>query len=109
MDNFNNIIILAVGLLCTVFAVLQLNDPDPFIWITAYSLPALLSFLFLMGYSNRYFQWIILAYLLFAFYLILHNKDTEVMHIFDETTNEWLGLILCAAWMFILPRFKNHK
>ena len=31
------------------------------------------------------------------------------MHIFDETTNEWLGLILCAAWMFILPRLKNHK
>ncbi|SVC87123.1 uncharacterized protein METZ01_LOCUS339977 [marine metagenome] len=109
MYNFKNIIILTVGLLFTVFAGLQINDPDPFIWITAYSFPALLSFLFLMGYSNRYFQWILPAYLFFAFYLFLHNKDTEVMHIFDETTNEMLGLILCAAWMFILPRFKNHK
>ena len=98
-----------VGLLFTVFAVLQLNDPDSFIWITAYSLPALLSFLFLTGYSNRYFKWMLPAYLLIAFYLFLHNKDIEVMYIFDETTNEVLGLILCAAWMFILPRFKNHK
>ena len=109
MDNFNNIIILAVGLLCTVFAVLQLNDPDPFIWITAYSLPALLSFLFLIGYSSKYFQLMSPVYLIISFYLYYNKIDTEVMYIFDETTNEVLGLILCAAWMFILPWFKNHK
>ena len=109
MDNFNNIIILAVGLLCTVFAVLQINDPDPFIWITIYSLPALLSFLFLMGYSSKYFQLMGPVYLIISIYLYYTKTDTEVMYIFDETTNEVLGLILCATWMFILPRFKNHK
>ena len=108
MYNIKNIIILSVGLLFTLFAGLQINDPDPSIWIITYSTPALLSFLFLMGYSNRYFQCIIIAYLLFAFYLFPYNKDTEVMHIFNETTNEALGLILCATWIFILPRLKNH-
>jgi hypothetical protein len=92
-----------------VFAVLQINDPDPFIWITVYSLPALLSFLFLMGYSSKYFQLMGPVYLIISIYLYYTKTDTEVMYIFDETTNELLGLILCAAWMFILPRFKNHK
>ena len=108
MYNFKNIIILTVGLLFMVFAGLQINDPDPFIWIVTYSIPALLSFLFVMGYSNRWFLWILPAYLFFSFYLSLHNKDTEIMHIFDETTNEALGLILGVAWIFILPRLKNQ-
>ena len=109
MDNIKNIITLVVGLLFMVLSGLQINDPDPLIWIIIYSVPALLSFLFLMGKSKRYFYWILPAYLFFAFYLFLHNKDTDVMHIFDETTNEAFGLILCAAWMFILSRFENHK
>ena len=107
MDNFNNIIILAVGILCAVFAGLQINDPDPLIWITAYSVPAILSFLFLMGYSSKYFQLIVPVYLIISFYLYYNKTDTEVMYIFDETTNEVLGLILCSAWMFILPLFKK--
>ena len=90
-----------------MFAVLQINDPDPLIWITAYSVPAILSFLFLMGYSSKYFQLIVPVYLIISFYLYYNKTDTEVMYIFDETTNEVLGLILCAAWMFILPLFKK--
>jgi hypothetical protein len=109
MDNIKNIITLVVGLLFMVFSGLQINDPDPLIWIIIYSVPALLSFLFLMGKSKRYFYWILPAYLFFAFYLFLHNKDTDVMHIFDETTNEAFGLILSSAWIFILSRFENHK
>ena len=90
-----------------MFAGLQINDPDPLIWITAYSVPAILSFLFLMGYSSKYFQLIVPVYLIISFYLYYNKTDTEVMYIFDETTNEVLGLILCAAWMFILPLFKK--
>ena len=109
MCNSKNIIILTVGLLFMVFAGLQINDPDPSIWIITYSIPALLSFLFLMGYSSKYFQLMGPVYLIISIYLYYTKTDTEVMYIFDETTNELLGLILCAAWMFILPRFKNHK
>ena len=109
MYNFKYIIILAVGLLFTVFTGLQINDPDPFIWITAYSIPALLSFSFLLGYSSNYFQLMSPIYLIISIYLYYNKTDTELMYIFDETTNEVLGLILCAAWMFILPRFKNHR
>ena len=107
MDNFNNIIILAVGILCAMFAGLQINDPDPFIWITAYSVPAILSFLLFMGYSSKYFQLMVPVYLIISFYLYYNKTDSEVMYIFDETTNEVLGLIFCAAWMFIFPLFKK--
>ena len=108
MDNIKNIITLVVGLLFMVFSGLQINDPDPLIWIIIYSVPALISFLFLMSKSKRYFYWILPAYF-FSFYLFLYNKNTDVMHIFDETTNEAFGLVLCSAWIFILSRFENHK
>ncbi len=35
-----------LGIILTLFAVVQFNDPDFFIWIPAYLIPALLSFLF---------------------------------------------------------------
>ena len=56
MYNFKNIIIITVGLLFMVFAGLQINDPDPFIWIVTYSIPALLSFLFHNKYRDENFQ-----------------------------------------------------
>ena len=31
------------------------------------------------------------------------------MYIFDETTNESMGLILCSIWIFILPWLKMIK
>ena len=42
-------------------------------------------------------------YLITAIYLYFNNSETAVMHIFDETTNESLGLVLCSIWIFILP------
>ncbi len=97
-----------VILLFIVFASLQINDPDPLIWITAYAIPALMSLVFIFGYNSRYIQLMSPVYLFFAFYLFQNNSDTKVMYIFDERTNEILGLILCAVWIFILPLFKNH-
>jgi hypothetical protein len=46
-------------------------------------------------------------YLIYGFYLFTNHKETEVMFIFNETINEIFGLILCAVWMFILPRLKT--
>ena len=42
-------------------------------------------------------------YLIIAIYLYYNNSETTVIHIFDETTNESLGLVLCSIWIFILP------
>ena len=103
LNRFNNVIILLVGLFFLFFAYLQINDPDSLIWIIAYLIPAALSFSTLTNYRSKYFQYMSPIYLIIAIYLYFNNSETAVMHIFDETTNESLGLVLCSIWIFILP------
>ena len=96
-----------MGLLFLFFAYLQINDPDSLIWIMAYLIPAVLSFLALTDYSSKYLQYISPIYLIIALYLYWNNSDANVMYIFNETTNETLGMVLCSVWIFILPRLSN--
>ena len=103
LNRFNNVIILLVGLFFLFFAYLQINDPDSLLWVIAYLIPAVLSFAVLINYRSKYLQYISPIYLIIAIYLYFNNSETAVMHIFDETTNEALGLALCSIWIFILP------
>ena len=103
LNRLKIIIILLVGLVFLFFAYLQINDPDSLIWIIAYLIPAALSFSTLTNYRSKYIRYISPIYLIVAIYLYLYNSETTVMHVFDETTNESLGLVLCSIWIFILP------
>ena len=103
LNRVNNIIILLVGFLFLCFSYLQINDPDALIWIIAYLIPAVISFSALTNFRSKYFQYMSLTYLITAIYLYSNNSDSMVMYIFDETTNESLGLVLCSIWIFILP------
>ena len=107
LNKLNNTIILLVGLLFLFFAYLQINDQDSLIWIIAYFIPAALSFSALTNYRRKYFQYMSPIYLITAIYLYFNNSETAIMHIFDETTNESLGLVLCYIWIFILPLVKQ--
>ena len=89
------------------FSYLQINDPDSLLWVIAYLIPAVLSFSVLIYYRSKYLQYISLIYLIIAIYLYLNNTDTSVMHIFDEGTNESLGLALCSIWILILHLLNN--
>ena len=53
--------------------------------------------------DRKYFKYISSIYLIIAIYLYFNNSDTTEMHIFSETTNELLGVLLCALWIFFLP------
>ena len=103
LNRFKIIIILLVGLFFLFFAYLQVNDPDSLIWIIAYLIPATFSFSTLTNYRSKYIRYISPIYLIVAIYLYLYNSETTVMHVFDETTNESLGLVLSSIWIFILP------
>ena len=108
LNKLYNVIILLVGLLFLFFAYLQINDPDSLIWIMAYLLPAVLSFVALTNYISKYFQYLSPIYLIIAIYLYFNNSDTAIMYIFDETTNESLGLVLCSIWILILPMIRQQ-
>ena len=103
LNRLKHLIILLVGLLFLFFAYLQINDPDSLLWIIAYLIPAALSFSVLTNYRSTYFQYMSPIYLIIAIYLYFNNSETSIMYIFDEITNESLGLVLCSIWIFILP------
>ena len=103
-----SIIIFLAGLLFLFFSYLQINDPDSTLWIIAYLLPAILSFLYLLNYRSKYLQYLSPLYLIIAFYLYCNNSESKVMYIFNEITNESIGLILCSIWIFILPLLDNQ-
>ena len=98
----NKLIIFVFGLLFLVFSFLQINDPDAYLWIIVYLLPALISFATILDYNKKYFQYLIPIYLIVAIYLYLNNNETIIMNILNETTNEILGLLICSIWIFIL-------
>ena len=89
-----------------LFALLQINDPDGYIWVILYLVPALLSLGLLLKYHDTKTIYISTVYLLIALYIYLNNNDSNLMNIFSEHTNESLGLVLCAVWIYILPTLK---
>ena len=101
-------IILLAGLLFLFFSYLQINDPDSSLWIIAYLIPSILSFSSILNCRNRYSYYLSPAYFIIAIYLHFNNSETKVMHIFNEITNESLGLILCSIWILILPLLSNQ-
>ena len=103
-----SMIILLAGLLFLFFSYLQINDPDSSLWIIAYLIPAILSFSSILNYRNKYSLYLSPVYLIIAIYLHFNNSETKVMHIFNEITNESLGLILCSIWILILPLLSNQ-
>lgn len=107
-----------------LFAYVQLNDPDPYVWIVVYGLVAVL-----FAVSNfvriprMMIQVVILAFALFAFYHVGHFYDwllsddkSELFGdmIYDkpyiEGTREFMGLLIAiGALIYLLKRpDKNH-
>lgn len=100
------IIVIVFGLMFLFFSLLQINDPDGYLWMVIYLIPALLSLSLLFNYHNTYTIYFSPFYLIIASYIYLNNNDTTTMNIFSEHTNESLGLVLCGIWIYILPKFK---
>jgi len=106
-----------IALLFFVFAYVQLNDPDPFLWIAAYGGTALVC---LYSAFNSLAKWFYLGGLVLVtigLLLLLPNffnwvqmgmptiaatMKAEAPHI--ELTREFLGLLLIGACWFWLSR-----
>ena len=105
-----SILIFFVGILFLVFSMLQINDPDSYFWVLIYLIPSLCSFIYISINNKKYIKYskyLGVIYLVFAVYLYFFNNDTIVMHIFSETINEVLGLILCAFWLISLNQLSK--
>jgi hypothetical protein len=120
MKVFNVILFI----LCLLFAALQYNDPDPYIWIPIYLCTALLAWFAFRG--KFYVKWMMAAigmYVLYAAYLIwvpegvidwytIHGSESLVQTMkatkpWIEYTREFGGLlflILCLTVNIIFYR-----
>ncbi len=104
------IINLVLAILFLLFAIVQYNDPDPWLWIGLYSLVAIIS---AMAAWGRYLPWLINAAIaICAIWMALLLPDfiswvrggmqsiTGSMHAESphiELTREFLGLVICGA------------
>lgn len=116
---------LILSILFVVFAALQYNDPDPFIWIPIYLFAAFLCWRAYKGIQHRSLYLVaIVIYLLYALYLVfdkngviswasehaaeslVHSMKAEKPWI--EETREFGGLVMLIAAMAI-NLFPNRK
>jgi hypothetical protein len=92
------------------FAFVQLNDPDPVLWIIIYLAMATIC---LLAFFNKYYKIFMailaLGYLIYAVILfpglvewlksedrsLLFDDIAKMQHIYIEESREFLGLIIC--------------
>ncbi|MEY4709682.1 MAG: hypothetical protein RLZZ512_771 [Bacteroidota bacterium] len=103
-----------LGILFLLFASVQFNDPDPFIWIFTYTLTALLCFGYLNAHFSSRYLWIYLftaVTLSIGSYLQFPPQwegfGNEMKTINNELARESMGLLICAVILFIQFGFKQ--
>lgn len=92
------------------FAFVQLNDPDPLLWIIIYLAMAAICVLAFFNKYNKTFMAVLAAgYMLYAVILfpglldwlksddksLLFDDIAKMQHIYIEESREFLGLIIC--------------
>ena len=94
------------------FAIVQMNDPDPLIWILIYLNMVVIC---VMGFLKRYYKlWIGITaglYLIYAMFLfpgalewfrspdkaLLFDDLAKMQNLYIEETREFLGLVICLV------------
>ncbi len=117
--SLEKLINLVICVIFFLFAYVQLNDPDPYVWVMVYGLVAIL---FVVSNFVRIpkiiFQAVILALVLFAFFHVgyfydwlLSDDKSELFGdmVYDkpyvEGTREFMGLLIAiAALIYLLKR-----
>ncbi len=119
--NFNKILQLFFSLLMVVFAYLQLNDPDPFLWVLIYLLVALMLGFSAFGKRNKIVFCGLIGSMLIAMAILspglwqwiryepaedlLYGMSPDRMYI--EESREFLGLLI--AILFLMPVYLDLK
>ncbi|WP_082761033.1 transmembrane 220 family protein [Leptospira alstonii] len=97
-------------LIWLVFAGLQWNDPDPWLWIPLYMSVVVLYAGFLM-YPGKTKLWLgasLIFSVLFSAGAVFAALQIQNLSFDDEVTRETGGLILSAIWS-VIPGYTIHK
>jgi len=110
------------------FAFVQINDPDPVLWIVLYGVMATLAMMAIFQYYPRKFLAAVLAlYVAYAIFTLIYHpgvlewlKSENKSDIFDdvkkmenlyiEESREFLGLMICIGVLifYVVRAFKKR-
>jgi hypothetical protein len=120
----NKIINFLLAAMFVVFAYLQINDPDPVIWILIYGVMAVVCVLAMFNYYPRPILFaLVIFYTLYSFFYLpgveewlakdnkaqLFDNLAKMEHPFIEESREFLGLainVLVLAVYLVISRKK---
>ena len=101
---------LVVNSLFILFAILNINDPDWFLWVPTYFLVAAST----VGYQKKLIKKkamnILMVYLLLVFalsffgYIEVLDKNSDTMINMTEPNREAFGALLAAGWVYWTSR-----
>ena len=102
----------AMLILFTVAAVVQYDDPDPYLWMAIYGIGALCCLLYLLGSLPSFLSGLVaagclisglylLALILFGPNLFFDTTGTEMMGLMEET-REMMGFLITGGWTAFL-------
>tara|TARA_R110002049_G_scaffold1498_1_gene11575 strand:- start:75 stop:458 length:384 start_codon:yes stop_codon:yes gene_type:complete len=116
--KITNIVLCVIFIL---FAVIQLNDPDPIVWFSLYIIVALVSIISNYKNIHPYIIWgLVMGYLAYASFHFFYFMDwLQIEHkdelfgemVYDkpylEGTREFIGLIMAAGALLFQVKKKS--
>ena len=116
-----------LALMFLAFAFVQINDPDPVVWILIYGAMATLAIMAIFEYYPRKFLvGILVLYLAYGLYTLIYHpgvlewlKSDTKADIFDdvkkmenlyiEESREFLGLVICISVLILYVAFAFRR
>lgn len=93
--------------LFVLFALFQLNDPDPWLWVAIYLYAAICSLL--AGFNRLSYVQVILGFCFYFFWLTYTFPEPDQWHFDAEEGREAMGLIICGNWVAFLGIIKLYR
>lgn len=115
-----NLILAAIFLL---FAFVQVNDPDPVLWILIYGVMAVVCVMAAFRYYHKRLLWaLLISFVAYSFFympsIVEWLQDEDKARLFDEVakmesvyieeTREFLGLFICIL-VLVLQLVRSRK
>jgi Transmembrane family 220, helix len=106
-----------------VFAFVQINDPDPVIWILIYGVMAVLSIMAIFEfYQRKFLIGLLVLFIAYSFVYIpglvewlrhdnkadLFNDVAKMEHLYIEESREFLGLVICIG-VLVFYLYRSRK
>ena len=117
------ILSLLIGLIFLVFALVQYNDPDPWLWILMYGAIALIAILSALGFYSRWMVYLVLVVSMIWMVALFpglwkwlryepvdalfYGMSPDKMYI--EESREFLGLLMGTAGLLFIMKQNSRK